>query len=246
MGGKKSGKLSRIGSFDLEPGRVIAGKYKILSRLGSGWESEVFRIAEVRTDIERTAKLFFPDRNPGDRTLKRYARKLHKLRHCPVVIQYYNEDAFRYRGQQVSFLVSEYVMGETLADFLKDRPGKRLGPFEAVHLLYVLAKGVEAIHRLNEYHGDLHDDNVIVSRFGLEFEIKLLDLFHWDTPKGENRKADICDLIRILYETTGGARFYARQPLAIRYICSGLRPSLILKKFPTVARLCRHLETMEW
>jgi serine/threonine protein kinase len=246
MGGKKSAKLSRIDSFDLEPGRVIAGKYRILSRLGSGWESEVFRIAEVRTDIERTAKLFFPDRNPGDRTLKRYARKLHKLRHCPVVIQYYNEDAFRYRGQQVSFLVSEYVMGETLADFLKDRPGKRLGPFEAVHLLYALAKGVEAIHRLNEYHGDLHDDNMIVSRFGLEFEIKLLDLFHWDTPKRENRKADICDLVRILYETTGGARFYARQPLPIRYICSGLRPSLILKKFPTVAKLCRHLETMEW
>jgi len=241
-----SGKPHRIDCFDLEPGRVIAGKYRILSKLGSGWESEVFRIAEVRTDIERTAKLFFPERNPGDRTLKRYARKLHKLRHCPIVIQYHTEDTFRYRGRRVSFLISEYVMGETLADFMKERPGRRLGPFEAVHLLYTLARGVEAIHRLGEYHGDLHDDNVIVSRFGLEFEVKLLDLFHWDSPKRENRKADICELVRLLYETTGGARFYARQPLAIRYICSGLKRSLILKKFPTVSRLCQHLETMEW
>ncbi len=246
MAQKKSTEPKKIESFELEPGRVIAGKYRILSRLGSGWESEVFRIAEVRTDIERTAKLFFPRRNPGNRTLKRYARKLHKLRHCPIVIQYHTEEVFRYRGEQVSFLISEYVMGDTLAAFLKDRPGRRLGPFEAVHLLYTLAKGVEAIHLVNEYHGDLHDDNVIVSRFGLEFEIKLLDLFHWDTPKRENRKADICDLVRLLYESTGGARHYARQPLAIRYICSGLKQSLILKKFPTVARLCRHLETMEW
>jgi serine/threonine protein kinase len=245
-GKMKKRKYDRITSFDLEPGRVIAGKYKILSRLGSGWESEVFRIAEVRTDIERTAKLFFPERNPGDRTLKRYAKKLHKLRHCPIVIQYHTEDVFRYKGRQMSFLVSEYVMGDTLAGFLKDRPGKRLGPFEAVHLLYTLAKGVEAIHLVNEYHGDLHDDNIIVSRFGLEFEVKLLDLFHLDKPKRENRKADICDLVRILYESTGGARYYARQPLAIRYICSGLKQSLILKKFPTVTRLCRHLETMEW
>jgi serine/threonine protein kinase len=239
-------KATRIESFDLEPGRVIAGKYRILSKLGSGWESDVFRIAEVRTDIERTAKLFYPERNPGDRTLKRYARKLHKLRHCPIVIQYHTEGAFRYRGQQVSFLVSEYVAGDTLCDFLKERPGRRLGPFEAVHLLYTLAKGVEAIHLVGEYHGDLHDDNIIVSRFGLEFEIKLLDLFHWDKPKRENRKDDICDLARILYEATGGPRHYAKQPLAIRYICSGLRRSLILKKFPTVAKLCRHLETMEW
>lgn len=246
MGGKVEKKSVRIQSFELEPGRVIAGKYVIVSKLGSGWEGEVFKVAEVRTDIERTIKLFFPERNPGNRTLKRYARRLHNLRHCPIVIQYHTEDFFRYRGRQIPFLVSEYVSGETLPQFLMNRPGRRLGPFEAVHLLYALSKGVEAIHLLNEYHGDLHDDNVIVSRFGLEFEVKLLDLFHWDAPKRENRKADICDLVRILYECVGGPRHYAKQPLAIRYICSGLKRSLILKKFPTVSRLCRHLESLEW
>jgi tRNA A-37 threonylcarbamoyl transferase component Bud32 len=241
----KSGKTS-IETFDLEPGRIIAGKYKILSRLGSGWEGEVFSIAEVRTDIERTAKLFFPHRNVRNLSLRRYARKLHKLRHCPIVIQYHTEDVFRYKGQAVAFLVSEYVAGDSLTDFLKDRPGRRLDPFEAVHLLYSVAKGVESIHLMNEYHGDLHTDNIIVGRFGLEFEVKLLDLFHWDAPKSENRKDDICNLIRILYDCIGGPRHYAKQPLAIRYICSGLKTSIILKKFPTVSRLCRHLETMEW
>jgi len=242
----RSGSAPRIGSFDLEPGRVIAGKYRIISKLGSGWEGEVFRLAEVRTDIERTAKLFYPHRNPGGRTLKRYARKLHKLRHCPIVIQYHTEDTFRYRGHSVPFLISEYVSGQTLDDFLAERQGKRLGPFEAVHLLYALTKGVESIHLLNEYHGDLHSDNIIVERFGLEFEVKLLDLFHWDAPKRDNRKDDICNLIRLLYDSVGGERFYSKQPLPIKYICCGLKTSLILKRFPTVSRLRQHLETMEW
>lgn len=246
MSAPKSPKTARIDAFEFEPGRTIAGKYVIVSKLGGGWEGEVFKVVEVRTDIERTAKFFYPKRNPGNRTLKRYARRLHALRHCAIVIQYHTEDVFRYRGQQVSFLVSEYVSGETLPEFLRNRPGRRLGPFEALHLLYALAKGVESIHLLNEYHGDLHEENVIVSRFGLEFEVKLLDLFHWNAPKRENRQDDICNLVRILYDCIGGARFYPKQPLAIKYICSGLKRSLILQRFPTVSKLCQHLETMEW
>ena len=125
-------------------------------------------------------------------------------------------------------------------------PGRRLGPFEGLHLLYSLARGVESIHLLNEYHGDLHTDNIIVNRFGLNFDIKLLDLFHWEMPKKENRQTDICDLIRIFYESLGGAKCYARQPDAVKYICSGLKTSLILQKFRTVSQLRKHLEMMEW
>ena len=240
----RSGNRTKIDAFQLAPGRLLAGKYRIISQLGSGWEGEVYKITEVRTGIERTAKLFYPHRNPGNRTLKRYATKLHKLRKCPILIQYHTEDVLRYRGASVSFLVSEYIGGEVLAEFLAKRPGKRLNTYEGLHLLYALVKGVECIHRLNEYHGDLHLQNVIITRFGLEFDVKILDLFHWDSPKRENRQDDICDLVRILYDSIGGARFYSRHPGAIKYICSGLRRSLILKKFRTASQLRKHLETI--
>lgn len=235
-----------VDSFDLPAGRTLVRKYRIVAKLGSGWEGEVYKIEEIRTGIERTAKLFYPQRNPGNRTLKRYARKLHRLRSCRILIQYHTEDVFHYRRIPVSFLVSEYVSGEILPDFLRQRRGKRLTPFEGLHLLYALAQGIEAIHLLNEYHGDLHAENIIVSRFGLEFDVKLLDLFHWNTPKGENRQDDICDLVRILYDSVGGARFYPTQPAAVKYICSGLKRSIILRKFKTVSQLRKHLETMEW
>jgi serine/threonine protein kinase len=236
----------RVESFDLPQGRTLAGKYTILSKLGIGWEGEVYQIAEIRTGIERTAKLFYPKRNINNRTLKRYAKKLHKLRYCPIVIQYHTQDVFRYRGVPVNFLVSEYVEGQILQDFLAERPGKRLFPFEALHLLYGLVKGVECIHSLNEYHGDLHPENIILNRFGLEFDLKLLDLYHWDHPKRENRQDDICDLVRILYDSLGGARHYPRQPPAIKYICCGLKRSLILNRFRTVTQLRKHIETMHW
>lgn len=236
----------RIGTFDLPPGRTLAGKYKVVSWLGSGWEGEVYKITEMRTGIERTAKLFYPHRNPNNKTLKRYAKRLHSLRQCPIVIQYHTEEIFRYRRIAISFLVSEFVGGKILPDFLAQLPGKRLPPYEALHLLYALVKGVECIHRMNEYHGDLHSENVIINRFGLEFDLKLLDLFHWDSPKRENRQDDICDLIRLLYDSIGGARHYSRQPAAIKNICCGLKRSLILRKFRTVSQLRIHLETMGW
>jgi serine/threonine protein kinase len=236
----------RIKAFDLPPGRTLAGKYRVLSQLGGGWEGEVYKITEIRTGIERTAKLFYPHRNLGNKTLKRYAKRLHKLRQCPIVIQYHTEEIFRYKRTAISFLVSEFVGGEILPEFLAMRPGKRLSSYEALHLLYVLVKGVECIHRMNEYHGDLHAGNIIINRFGLEFDLKLLDLFHWDSPKRENRQDDICDLVRILYDAIGGAKHYSKQPKAIKYICCGLKRSLILDKFRTVGQLRTYLETMEW
>ncbi len=237
---------SGIKAFDLPPGRSLAGKYRLVSRLGAGWEGEVYKITEIRTGIERTAKLFYPHRNPKNTTLKRYAKRLHNLRHCPIVIQYHTEEIFKYRRTSISFLVSEFVGGEVLPDFLAKRPGKRLSSYEALHLLFALVKGVECIHRTNEYHGDLHTGNIIVNRFGLEFDLKLLDLFHWDSPKRDNRQDDICDLIRILYDSIGGPSHYSRQPAAIKDICCGLKRSLILRKFRTISQLRRRLEAMEW
>lgn len=231
-----------ITSFNLPPGRVVARKYEILSLLGSGWESEVYLIRECATGIERTAKFFFPQRNLHDRVLKFYARKLHKLRKCPIVIKYFTQDTIIYRKTPISFLVSEFVEGDLLSVFLARQPGKRLQPYQAVHLLYALAKGIECIHSAGDYHGDLHSDNIIVQRVGLEFELKLLDMFHWGAPSAENIRVDVIDLIRIFYDALGGKQHYAKLPKEIKEICCGLKRNLITKKFRTAGRLRDYLE----
>jgi len=236
----------RIESFDFQPGRVVAGKYRVVSKLGSGWEGEVYKVVETRTGIERAAKLFYPHRNPGGRTSRLYAKKLHKLRHCSILIQYHTEELITVRRTPVTVLISEYVAGDLLSDFVEKMPGKRLSPFEAMHLLYSLAKGMEQIHRANEYHGDIHAENVIVRRYGLSFDLKLLDLFHAADTTAANKREDILALVHLFYEVLGGARHYAKQPPAVKYICRGLKAGLILQRFRSMSQLCRHLETMEW
>jgi tRNA A-37 threonylcarbamoyl transferase component Bud32 len=233
-------------SFDFAPGRILAKKYEVIDLLGAGWEGEVYRVREIQTDIERTAKFFFPQRNEKNKALLFYARKLHNLQHCPVVIQYHTQDQLTYRRQTVSFLISEFVEGDLLTNFLKNQPGKRLQPFTAIHLLYALAEGIEHIHALGEYHGDLHADNIIVQRFGLEFDLKLLDFYHWGASTKANRFDDVCDIIRIFYDALGGARTYAKQPAEVKDIVCGLKRSLIHKKFSTAGDLKLHLETMEF
>ena len=235
-----------IDHFDLKPGRLLARKYEVIQSLGTGWEGEVFLVREHPTGIERAVKLFYPHRNLKDRTANFYARKLHKLRHCSIAIQYHTRETITYRTVPITFLVSEFVEGELLTSFLGRQPGKRLTPFQALHLLHALATGIECIHLLKEYHGDLHTDNIIVQRYGLGFDLKLLDFYHWGAPKPDNIHDDVIDLIRILYDAVGGQKHYKHQPHVIKDICCGLKRSLILKKYRTAGHLREHLETLTW
>jgi len=242
----KHGKCRRITRFDLAPGTIVAGKYEVVARLGTGWEGEVYMLRECATGIERAGKLFYPHRNPRNRVANFYARKLHKLRHCEILIQYHTQETFVYEQTRVRLLVSEYVEGELLSHFLARQPGKRVSVFQGLHLLHSLARGIECIHRLHEYHGDVHDENIVIRRYGLSFDLKLIDMFHWGPANPENIHEDVCNLIRVFYDALGGQKHYAKHPPEVKAICCGLKRSLILKKFRNAGQLRQYLETMQW
>ncbi|MDZ7619583.1 MAG: protein kinase [Patescibacteria group bacterium] len=237
---------SRITAFHFPPGTILAGKYEVLNQLGRGWEGEVYLVRECVTGIERAAKIWFPHRNKRNQTARFYAKKLHKLRQCPILIQYHTQETIDYEGRRVCFLVSEYVEGELLHKFIARQPGRRIPPFESLHLLHALACGIEQIHNLREYHGDLHDANIIVRRRGISFELKLMDMFHWGPASPENIHEDVINLIRVFYDAVGGAKRYARQPALVKDLCRGLKRSLILKKYRTAGQLRQYLETIQW
>jgi len=238
--------LARISAFDFTPGRNLGGKYEVIEQLGTGWEGEVYRISESATGIERAAKFFYPHRNIGDRTIKFHARKLARLSKCPILINYHTHDQIRFRGHLVKFLVSELFEGEQLAHFLNRQPRKRLTVFEGMHLLHALAGGLEQVHEVGEYHGDLHAANIMVQRRGINFDLKLIDMYRWHGTAGENIREDVCDVIRVFYDAIGGAKAYGAHPKEVKWICAGLKRSLILKRFRTAGDLRWHLENMEW
>ena len=236
----------RLESFGFEPGRILAKKYQVVRRLGGGWEGEVYGVLEISSKVERAAKLFFPHRNVNRRSSTRYARKLHKLRDTRVVIQYHTEERIRVRGHDVTLLISELVEGELLENFVQRQPGKRLDPFRGIHLLHSIVRGLEAIHRHGEYHGDLHSKNVIIARSGLRFDLKMLDMIAWNARIRECQQDDICDAIRIFYDALGGAKTYSKQPTEVKEICRGLKRSLILERFSRASHLRLWLEELEW
>jgi len=238
--------LKKLDHFNLAPGRVLARKYEVISLLGAGWEGEVYLVREVATGIERTAKIFFPQRNPRDKAVQFYAKKLHKLRHCPIVIQYSAQDHITVKGVPVTLLISEYVEGELLSQFVQRQPGKRLQPYQALHVLHALACGMENVHRIGEYHGDLHTDNIILQRYGLGFDMKLVDLFQSPSSKRTAIQDDTVEMVRIFYETIGGQKHYAKQPKAVKDIINGMKRTLILKKFRSATQLREYIETMQW
>jgi serine/threonine protein kinase len=232
--------------LDFPPGHIIHQRFRIISKLGDGYEGEVYLVEEIGTGIERAAKFFYPERNKKGRDSRAYAKKLHKLRHCSMVIHYYSQDTIYIKNEPVIYLISDFIEGEKLSDFVDAQPKKRLHPYLALHFLYALIKGVEEIHLAGEYHGDIHEDNIIIERQGLGFDLKLVDLMHLGKRTQKLRQQDILDSIRLFYDVMGGKKQYAKLPGPIKEIICGLKKTLILEKFPTATRLRQHLETFSW
>lgn len=230
------------------PGAVINNKYKILEEIGSGYEGRVYAVSEIGTDIERTLKFFYPKRNTKNQTVKAVAKKLHRLRNSHILIQYHTQEKLVLpSGDAVTFLVSEFIEGDMLSDYIANAPGKRLQPFEALHLLHALVVGVEKIHQSGEYHADIHTDNILVEHVGLEFRLKLLDPFHWvGATKRDGQKDDIVNVIEVFYEALGGHKHYSKLPKSIKEICLGMKRPYILRKFKTISRLREHIEMFVW
>lgn len=232
--------------FDFSPGRSIAGKYVIERLLGTGWEGEVYAITERNTGIRRAAKFYYPHRDPVGKAAITYARKLDALRHCPILMQYHHQEVAYVRRKKVVVVISELVEGQKLSEFLKSRPQGRLSTFEALHVLYTLARGIAPIHARGEYHGDIHDDNIMIRRQGIDFEVKLIDFFDLGKPTRAKIQKDVLNLVEVFHTIVGGRERYKTQPKVVKDIIRGLKDSLILQRFHSAGDIQRHLENLEW
>ncbi len=239
-------RTGKVWRFDFPPGRSVGGKYIIDAPLGSGWEGEVYAIVERATGIRRAAKFYYPYRDPMGTAAIAYARKLDALRHCPILMQYHHQEVVTVRQRKVTVVVSELVEGIKLSEFLASRGKQPLSSFEALHVLYVLAKGIAPIHARGEYHGDIHDDNIMIRRMGIGFEVKLLDFFDLGKPTRSKIHKDVLNLVQVFHVIVGGRERYSKQPRVVKEIIRGLKDSLILKRFQSAGDIQRHLENLEW
>lgn len=233
-------------NLEFEQNEILSSKYKVISKLGGGWEGEVYLVKEVDTDIERAAKFFYPQRNLKNKTVKNYAKKLHKLRACNSLIKYIAKDQLLINGHVVTYLLSDFVEGYTLDTYLNSWHPEGMEFYQALHLFYAIVKAVEEIHIHKEWHGDVHAENIIIQKMSLNYDLKLIDVFHRTHSKKGSLQEDVFQLCRVLYELVGGKKGYKFQPRIIKEVCLGLKNSLIRKKFRTATSLRVFLENSNW
>ncbi len=158
-----SGGARPPGSAQLQPGAVLAGRYRIVSLAGRGAMGEVYRAEDLRLD-QTVALKFLPPALADDP--ERLARLLNEVRIArqvshPNVCRVY--DVGETDGRP--FLTMEFIAGEDLASLLR-RKG-RLPENEAFGIARQLCAGLAAAHERGVLHRDLKPSNVMVDDRGV-------------------------------------------------------------------------------
>jgi Tol biopolymer transport system component len=143
------------------------GPYEIQAPLGAGGMGEVYKARDTRLDRTVAIKIL-PDALAGDAQFRgrfeREARTISQLDHPHICALY---DVGEEKG--VSFLVMQYLEGETLAARLQRSGALAIG--EALKIAIEIAGALDKAHRVGVVHRDLKPGNVMLTKSGA----KLLD-----------------------------------------------------------------------
>ncbi|MEA2480152.1 MAG: eukaryotic-like serine/threonine-protein kinase [Thermoleophilaceae bacterium] len=148
------------------PGTLLAGRYRLIERLGSGGMATVFLAEDERLGRRVAVKRLHAD-SPSD-TAKRFSREARlgaSLNHPNVVTVY---DAVN-EGEAV-LIAMEYVDGGTLADALRDGAIK---PERAAEVIAGVAAALDHAHDQGIVHRDVKPANILLGEGG---KVKLVDL----------------------------------------------------------------------
>jgi serine/threonine protein kinase len=239
------------------PGRLLAGRYRIIALLGKGGMGEVYR-ADDLTLGQPVALKFLPEEASRDESLlERFRNEVRIARRVshPNVCRVY--DVGEVDGH--TFFTMEYVDGEDLASLLR-RIG-RLPQDKALDIARQLCAGLAAAHAKGVLHRDLKPANimldgrgqVVMTDFGLA---GLTDQIHGadirsGTPaymapeqlagKEVTAQSDLYALGLVLYEVFTGKRAFTAEALSALVrggeVSSPSKPSSVVKDLdPAIER----------
>ena len=157
----------------IRPGKLLAGRYRIVERIGSGGMGEVYQAVDAEMDDMLVAIKVLPPvlaRNKRSiEALKREAAVSLRLSHPNICrLHTFSSDG------DIKFLVMEYIDGQTLEEML-DRSDAHKIPLDT---LLPTACGIASAldHAHNQHpailHRDIKPSNIMVTKAGIA---KLLD-----------------------------------------------------------------------
>lgn len=141
-------------------GEVIADRYQVTALLGEGGMGRVYVARHVRLPQQVAIKVLHPSLVKDASAVARFNREAAnaaRIEHDRVARVF----DFGETGDGAVYLAMEFVAGRTLRAVLAGDPP--LAPTRAANLIYQIADGLDAAHRLQIVHRDLKPDNILVA-----------------------------------------------------------------------------------
>ncbi|MGC9220299.1 MAG: Stk1 family PASTA domain-containing Ser/Thr kinase [Solirubrobacteraceae bacterium] len=143
---------------DFEPGTIIDGRYRLISRLGAGGMADVYLAKDEQLDREVAVKLlqrrFAQDAAFVER-FRREAQAAASLQH-PNVVSVFDRGAY----DGTYYIAMEYLQGRTLKRVIREEAPLEVG--RAIDLTVQILKAAQFAHRRGVIHRDLKPHNVII------------------------------------------------------------------------------------
>jgi serine/threonine protein kinase len=153
-------------STDIHRGSVLAERYRVGGRIGSGGMATVFRADDIVLDREVAVKRIHTDGSESDaRRLRREAKLGASLTHPNLVMVYDSITA-----DDGVFIVMEHVDGRPLSELIGE---DGMPAADVLPVLHAIADALDYAHRNGIVHRDVKPANVLIGEDGT---VKLVDL----------------------------------------------------------------------
>lgn len=148
--------------------RMVFDGYRIVRELHGSSRSHIYLAVDIETDAVVTLKIPSTDLRDDPAYLRRFlmeewvARRIdspHVLKPSPLS-----------RRRNFLYVVTEYIDGQTLTQWMIDNPAPDLETVRGV--VEQIAKGLRAFHRREMLHQDLRPDNIMIDKTGT---VKIID-----------------------------------------------------------------------
>ncbi|MBV8081749.1 MAG: serine/threonine protein kinase [Candidatus Eremiobacteraeota bacterium] len=144
--------------MSLAEGTVLADRYRIIERIGSGGMGEVYRGYDHGLERDVAIKVLAEHSDDVNRRFLAEAQAMARLNH-PSIVAVYDVGV----EGPVSYIIMEYVRGATIREI--DRRTCTIA--HAVDLVAQLVRALEFAHEHDVVHRDIKPGNVIVSDDGV-------------------------------------------------------------------------------
>ena len=155
-------------SINLNVGRIIKGRYKLIDERGSGSFGEVYIARDLRTNYLYVAKIMYPDHAYDNELLERFKREAYILQslndpHIVRIIDYGNDG-------NTYFIIMHHIDGQNLKYYITNYGP--IEPLRAINYVLQIADGLDAAYKIGVVHRDIKPQNILISNKGV---VKIVD-----------------------------------------------------------------------